>query len=160
MPSTLEICEDVRDHLPAILDDWRELIAERPWLELPPDIDLDHLPSLVDALLDAVKCGKTESDRPRRAVIEYALRHGSDRRSHGLEDHVLFQEFHLLREAIWAGIRRRHGASGTAFAAIGRIDAVITAATRGSLHGYHRVEWDDSVVESLVGECSWPPEPA
>jgi hypothetical protein len=153
----VHICKEVGEHRDDVLQDWKELIGRRPWLEPPQQFTVDHLPQLIDALVAAATCA-ADASAPRKAVVRFGLKHGDTRREADFPDHVLFKELHLLREAIWEGMKRRHGGDTAAYEAISRIDATITAATRASLHGFHRDEWDDEDVESLVMECPWPPE--
>lgn len=155
-----QICLTVRDHIPEILEDWQTLLDDRPWLELPEDVGLDHLPEVVDSLVDVAVRDSADGDDPRYAVVAYAIKHGRHRRQQGYDDHSLFQEFHLLREAIWMGIRRRYPQDPSTFEAIGRLDSAITAATRASLHGFHMGKGaGEDLVDRLVEECSWPLPP-
>lgn len=156
MPASRRLIAEVGEQIPDILSDWQTLTGTHPWLQLPERLDLDHLPELVHALIDTC-IGRDGS--PKRQVVEAGLLHGRHRSKQQYPDHLLFREYHLLREAIWRGMHRRHPHVRETVSAISRIDAAITVATRASLQGYHRRTWDDDVVEKLVEESVWP-EPA
>lgn len=157
MQSSRALIVEVGERIPDILSDWQTLTGVHPWLQLPDDLDLDHLPDLVRALIDTC-VGRHEAGDPKRRVVEAGLKHGRHRTGQDYPDHLLFREYHLLREAIWRGMHRRHPHERETVSAISRIDAAITAATRASLQGYHRKTWDDEVVEKLVRESAWPEE--
>lgn len=157
MASSRDLIAEVGERIPDILSDWQTLTGVHPWLQLPEDLDLDHLPELVHALIDTCAMQGEDGD-PKRRVVEAGLLHGKHRSGQSYPDHLLFREYHLLREAIWRGMHRRHPHERETISAISRIDAAITVATRASLQGYHRGTWDDDVVEKLVRESVWPEE--
>lgn len=157
MRSSRDLIVEVGERIPDILSDWLTLTGTHPWLQLPDELDLDHLPDLVHALIDTC-VGRDRDGDPKRRVVEAGLMHGQHRARQDYPDHLLFREYHLLREAIWRGMHRRHPQERQTVSAISRIDAAITVATRASLQGYHRKTWDDEVVEKLVRESVWPEE--
>lgn len=149
------ICNEVKDHVPEILRDREALTRDQPWLALPTDARLDHIPQLVEALVDACVCAETDR-ATREHAVRTAMEHGVQRRDHGFEDDLLFREYHLLREAIWRGMQKRRRKDHAAFDAIARIDAGITVATRASLEGFHGRADDEELVRGLVAMGPWP----
>ena len=133
------LCADLKDHLPEILVEWREITREEPWLSLPEEHRLNSLPDVLSALLDAALCTPEEMAAQERHVIA-AAEHGRARREQGFRDALLFTEYYLLREAVWRYLRRLSTDSEKVRQAIFRIDTAVTVATSASLFGYHRDE--------------------
>ena len=52
-----EIYQDVLDSRGEILDNWQAVCQEEPWVHLPADFDLDHLPDLLHDLVDVALRG-------------------------------------------------------------------------------------------------------
>lgn len=151
MADLMEIRAAIREHVHGIAAAMQAEAAGEPWLSLPQAYSLDSIPDLILTLAD-----EALADDPEAHVrkVWTAVHHGQERAETGFSETLLFNEYHLLRMAVW------HFVSGRcpprdAFEAIARIDAAITQATSASLLGYHRValekrgEWP-AAVERLI----------
>jgi hypothetical protein len=157
------ICDEVKrsrqEITDAVIHEWGGIQKAETWLQLPEDLDQDHLPDLISAIADTALCtlfGETE----RNALVWVAVEHGRQRRSHGYQDDLLYREYSLLRRALWHVIRHRFARTGLASEAVIRVDAAITLATGGSLRGYYQQtleatgDWP-AAVERLSAEFSF-----
>lgn len=141
MPPTIE---DVRQYLvaqsemiaEAIIDGWRDLGTDEPWLGLPEDIDVDYLPPTLEALANAA-LRRPSSPQERRELLEAAAEHGADRAEEGMAEELVHRELHLLRGGVWDAVRRRFGDGGAALDAMFRLEAGLTLAVSASLFGYN-----------------------
>lgn len=173
------LCDVMKVSTAEVIRLWEEASARQPWLLLPEHDRIDHLPEVLERVADAVLC-----EQPTRegllALAEAASKHGQDRVRQGMPDILVLNEYHLLRDAIWAFFRQltdwqdsgsRTRASGdgardaaldavrpaTTAEAILRVDTALTVATRASLLGYHREHlravgrWEGA-MEQLVEE--------
>ena len=157
MSDLRDILEDLRRRSDDIVENWLGRMQAQPWLRLPHEATVDHVPELVEALVAAL-LGEPSVEVARRNAIRVACKHGRHRREQGLDDAVLHREHHLLRSSIWDVIRRRHGEIPACFEAIARVDVATTMTTTGSLHGYH-VDGKgerDAAAERLAHEGPWP----
>ena len=131
-------CEELKSHLAEVLVEWHAITCEQPWLSMPAEVRIDHLPELIRELSDAAL--RTPVDlRSRLRALSAATAHGEDRRLHGFSDGLLFTEYYLLREALWRHIRQLWPLED-AGPAIMRIDLALTLASRAALYGYHAPE--------------------
>jgi len=149
------ICDALKAHIPEILQEWRHITDEEPWSSLPEGHRLDNLPQVAIGLFEASICDPADAQLHAEKV-EAAVRHGEQRRAHGLPETVLLSEYYLLREAIWRYLKRNFPAADAGEAVL-RIDNSIMLATRATLLGYHRQELEaqgrwPSPVETLVRE--------
>ena len=149
------VCDDLKAHIPEIMREWEAITHEEPWTSLPKTYRVDALPEVTLGLFEASLCDPADRDNHRRQ-IEAALEHGARRREHGFADSVLLTEYYLLREAIWRYLSMTFPGE-TAGEAILRIDSAIMLATRATLVGYHRQEYElakrwDATVERLVND--------
>lgn len=148
------LAASLKTHIPQVLEAWNTVAHEAPWLSLPAEAQLDHLPQAIQHLIDAVLLHPREG-KAQRALIFTAAQHGEDRRRQGFSDHMIFQEYHLLRSALRRVFDSLPGEVPSDVEVIPRLDAGITAAAEASLRGYHRDyfeargEWPD-VLEQLV----------
>jgi len=139
-----------------VVGDWGSIIEREPWLALPAVIDQDHLPDLIRCLADCA-VGREFDRGACRGLIDTAASHGHSRYILGVDENILFREYHLLRHGIWNHLRDDYGASEEMVPVITRFDAGITLSTRASLHGYHRAthehtgRWPD-VLGTLLDE--------
>jgi hypothetical protein len=144
------LCEDLRTNVSEIVCTWQELLQKQPWFLHPKDSRNDTLPLVVIELVNAALCESASEEAHRRKVLA-AAELGWLRRESDLPEHVMFTEFHVLRQAIWYYLDRKHGPSEQVSQAIFRIDAAITLAINASLWGYHRAEieglgkWDEGI---------------
>jgi hypothetical protein len=148
------LCADIRTNAAEVLAEWERLVREQPWYSLPPDRRIGNLQEVLIGLVEASLCEPRDL-AAQRAQIEAACTHGVERRTQGVPEHLIFTEYHLLRQAIWYYLVRRHGTSDRVTEAIMRIDSAMTLATNASLWGYHREEiealgkWDEGIRRIL-----------
>ena len=150
------VCDNLKSHVPDIMREWEAITHEEPWLSLPKTYRVDKLPDVAIGLFEASLCDPADP-AAHRDKVEAALEHGARRRAHDFPDAVLLTEYYLLREAIWRYVARTFPAQ-VANDAILRIDSAIMLATRATLIGYHREEYEErgswsSVVDRLVEEA-------
>ncbi len=120
--------------------EWERLCCDAPWDALPENHRVDALPGVLAAAIDAAS--KSSERSCRTAVVDAAIKHGQDRRAQGFELQVLFTEFYFLREAIWRTLRKITDAA-SAYDAVLPIDHALTVATRATVAGYHRQEFEE-----------------
>ena len=152
----LPVCEDLKAHVPEIVREWEAITHEEPWTSLPKAHRIDELPAVAIGLFESALCEPADVEAHRQKVLA-AVKHGEQRREHGLPDAVLLTEFYLLREAIWRYLKRTREPT-VADHAILRIDSAIMLATRAALIGYHRSEYESRerwphAVDRLVAEA-------
>lgn len=141
-----------------VVDDWDGIIQREPWLALPQVIDQDHLPELIRELASC-SIGNEFGREPCQQLIQSAAKHGHDRYLLGVDESVLFREYHLLRHGVWKHLRERFSRNeqSALLRVITRFDAGISLASRASLHGYHKAthekegRWPD-VLGTLLDE--------
>lgn len=158
----LTLCESIKSNADTItarvLDHWATIAEAEPWHELPGDLDHDHLPHLLRSLAGAGLC--TEFDREMcREVVQHSATHGRHRAEEGLDDTLLYREYHLLRRALWKQVKIDHGESAAVFYATMRLDALIGLASSAALHGMNWAALDaegrwPQVLDELLDE--WP----
>ena len=165
------LCDVMKVGTAEVIELWEQASHQQPWLLLPEHDRVDHIPEVLQYVADAVLC-----EQPTRAgllkLAEVAAKHGEDRVTQGMPDILVLNEYHLLRDAIWAFFRRlahtrlelgeqAAGAGaprpGTAAEAILRVDTALTVATRASLLGYHRAHLErngrwEGAMERLVDD--------
>ena len=150
-----QICESIKNEADRILELWEEIARQDPWLDLPRKHRIDGLPEVVVGIAEASLCDPFDRESHRRKIVA-AMEHGRERRKQGLEDALIFTEYHLLRQAMWRFIRDgfdpRRGVE-----AITRIDTAITLATIASLRGYHAQELEargnlNEAIEQLTDQ--------
>jgi len=141
-----DVCDYLTDQVGEILVEWSALTVERPWHDLPDTHRLNSLPEVITGLIEASVC-----DLDDRAIhlkkVEAAARHGSVRRSQGFAQELVLTEYYLMREAIWRVLKRNQDLTKRTDA-IMMIDSALNLATRASLAGYHREEYQKA--------GSWP----
>jgi hypothetical protein len=147
----LAICETLKANANelagSIVRRWRTIGSNEPWHALPDDLDFDHLPDLIRALAGAALC--TDFDRGMcRKVVSVSADHGRHRGSEGLDEALLYREYHLLRRALWLQMKENHGETSTVYYATMRVDALISLANAASLHGLNQ--------DSLEDQGRWP----
>jgi hypothetical protein len=161
-----EICETLKSNVAEVLVEWEHLVKEQPWFSLPAGHRIDNLPDVIVGLVEAALCDPAD-EGVHRQQVDAAITHGQHRREQGIPEHLMFTEYHLLRQAIWYFLHQRFGARDEVSRAILRIDSAISVATNASMWGYHRAEiealgkWDEG-VERIVRSSPFlaPPHPA
>jgi hypothetical protein len=133
------IGQEIRSCVTEVLTEWDRLVREEPWFSLPPENRRGELPDVIAAIAAATLCYPDRLDA-HRSQVEAAALHGERRRAQGLPEHVIPSELHLLRQALWRYLTRRHGSSDRTTSAILRIDRGITVATNAAMWGYYRDE--------------------
>jgi hypothetical protein len=133
-----KICQHLQGRVGEILEEWEDLVRDQPWFSLPPDHRIDDLPLVIIGLVEASICNPSD-ERAHRQSVSAACSHGTSRRQQGIPEHLMFTEYHLLRQAIWHELNRSFSPVETTHA-IMRIDAAVTLATNASMWGYHRAE--------------------
>lgn len=150
-------CDDIKAHVPEVLQEWERLVREQPWYSLPPEHRIDSLPDVVVGLVEASLCDPEDEESHWQNVVA-AAEHGTFRREQGVPEHLILTEYHLLRLAIWRYLTGKFGSSDRTATAIMQIDTAITLATNASMWGYHRREieamgkWEEG-MRRLV-DCS------
>lgn len=142
----------------AIVDRWQVIAQSEPWQALTPGLDHNHLPDLIDSLAGAALCTDFDRDLCRKMVRDSA-EHGKHRAEEGLDDTLLYREYHLLRRALWQQMKEDHGENATVFYATMRIDALVSLANSAALHGLNWVHLEKDgrwphVLDELMAE--WP----
>lgn len=143
-----QICEDLKAHGAEVVQIFERVAVEGPSLQLPEENKEDVLPELIIGLVEASLCTPFDLDSHGKKV-KAAVQHGRFR--DGFPEHPIFEHYDLLREAIWSYLRQKFRYRSRATDAIMRIDAAIDLATRGSLYGYHSLEYGiDGQMEDVV----------
>lgn len=147
----IEICEQLRTETPEVIRRWEQLVREMPWFSLPREHRIDDLPAVVLGLVEVSLCSPTDRTAHWQQIAA-AAEHGYQRREQGLPEHLIFTEYHLLRQAIWYHLcATRAQDYQRVTQAIMRIDTAVTTATNASMWGYHRPEveahgvWGDAL---------------
>ena len=129
-----------------IMADWNALGSREPWHRLPPSLDHDHLPDVIEKLAEtALLTFFGEQERTSLAWI--AVQHGEHRFELGITEETLHREYELLRWALWRRLKGQ-AESSVASQAIIRLDSALSFAHGASLRGYHR--------RSIEGSGDWP----
>lgn len=156
------LCETLKASAEEVAADivarWDEIAEGEPWHALPDDLDHDHLPQLIRSLAGAALC--TEFDRELcRKMVRDSAEHGWHRGQAGLDDALLYREYHLLRRALWQRMKEEHGETSTVYYATMRIDALVSLANSAALYGLNRTALEEEgrwpeVLDELLEE--WP----
>lgn len=159
------LCELLMKRAGEIMAEWERLCCDAPWNALPENHRVDALPGVLAAAIDAAS--RTDERGCRMAVVDAAIKHGQDRRAQGFELQVLFTEFYFLREAIWRTLREITEAD-SAYETVLPIDHALTVATRATVAGFHRQEFEsqgrwaekvDALADEMgAGHESGPPD--
>lgn len=126
---------DVREETALIAERIKLAMVREPWGSLPEDQRIDHLPKLVEALLQTAFDEREDEKRTAR-VLELGRIHGLDRRYQGFDEEVVLAEYYLLRSEACDGLRTLH-ADDALESVIPKLDAAISSATMASLRGLH-----------------------
>jgi hypothetical protein len=133
------ICSDLLENADDVLAQWERLVREYPWFSLPAAYRTDNLADVLAGLVRSALC-EPSVRATQWENVNAASAHGEHRRRQGIPEHLLFTEFHLLRQEIWQHLVSAHPPSEAATGAMLRIDAAISLATNASMWGYHREE--------------------
>jgi hypothetical protein len=159
-PTLQQICASLQDRADEfgqlLLEQWKRIGRDEPWLALPEGISQNDLPDLIRALAAAAASGFADP-AAKVALVEFAAGHGESRLREGFPEDLIFREYHLLRRTLWRRLEAEFGKHATAHEFILAFDAGITLATSASLRGYHRStyearnDWPDTLYQ-LVDE--------
>lgn len=158
-----EIRDGIRGNTEAILQQFDAVIEQEPWIHLPRGYRFNFLEELIQLVAELALSSGADQEVCRR-MLHAAARHGESRLKQAFPDAVVYQEFYLLRQAIWSYIRRYHdGGTQLAFEAIVRIDTALSLAAKASLRGFHRPVFEQrgtwpQTLDDLAAE--WEPLPA
>lgn len=146
----MDILSRLRAGIPNIVVRYQELTNRPPWSSLSLFDQVDHLPELLERLLDP-----RDSPDAIEPLIRNAVTHGSHRRAQLFTPETILEEYHSLRRAVWEAMSA-DGSSQEAVPAIVRVDARMSISTLASLHGLYRADpenepWDDLVAELMAG---------
>lgn len=125
-----------------IVEEWHELGAREPWHRVPENLDQDHLPDIIRALVDAALLTFFELE-PRRRLVHVSAEHGEHRFRQGVSEEIISREFELLRWALWRRLKQEDRIEEASQAII-RIDSALTFAHGASLRGFHRAHIEQS----------------
>jgi hypothetical protein len=142
--------EFLRDNSDAItkeiMADWDHVGVREPWHRIPPNLDHDHLPELIQKLAETALLSFF-AEEPRRALGWASVQHGQHRFSFGVSEEILGREYELLRWALWRRLKKQADSSEASEAII-RLDSAISFSHGASLRGYHRL--------AIEGSGDWP----
>ncbi|CAN5738702.1 hypothetical protein BH23GEM6_BH23GEM6_07140 [soil metagenome] len=150
-----DVCDYLTDRIGEILVEWSALTVEQPWHELPEAHRQGSLPEVITGLIEASICDPDDRALHLKKVQAAAV-HGSVRRSQAFEQELVLTEYYLMREAIWRVLKRNKNLAGRTDA-IMLIDSAMNLATRASLAGFYREEYEragswPTVLEELVDQ--------
>jgi hypothetical protein len=119
----------------AVLRDWVERVREHRAMQtgqaLTEPLLLDHMPQLLDAILD-----RLEIDRPREDAEAFATVHGFTRRITGYNVVETVLELLMFRRAIWSYLIAVGARVDGAYAAMEQIDGMVDRAVLTSLTAF------------------------
>jgi hypothetical protein len=125
----------LRDGRETLLRDWMERVRANQAMvtgqALSEPLLLDHVPQLLDAILD-----RLEINRPREDAEQFAAVHGFTRRLSGYNIAETVLELLMLRRAIWAHLTAVGAQGGGAYAAMEQIDGMVDRAVLASLNAF------------------------
>ena len=140
-----------------VVASWDRRAEEELGQKLPEGLDLNSLPDLIRHLAAAATAGP--NNPVVAAMIRIALEHGRHRRQEGYTDTVLFREYHLLRRFLWDELKASDSPQEAVVAAILHIDAAMTLATAGSIHGFHLIDHptdEEALIDKLAADWNPP----
>lgn len=142
-----------------IMADLNSLGSREPWHRLPPSMDQDHLPDMIEKLAE---CGLITffGEKERTSLAWVAVQHGEHRFELGIAEETLHREYELLRWALWRRLKEQAEAS-VASQAIIRLDSALSFSHGASLRGYHRraIEASDdwpAALERYLADWAFP----
>lgn len=118
-----------------ILRDWLDRVRDNRAVEagqvLSDPVLLDHIPQLLDAILD-----RLEINRSRAEAEQYAAVHGFTRRISGYDAVEAVIELLMFRRAIWNHLTAVDAPLEGAYATMERIDGMVDRAIISSLRAF------------------------
>jgi hypothetical protein len=130
-----DILGALRSGRDAIIVDWIERVRENATVEtgrrLSDPVLLDHVPQLLDAILDRLLLNRDRADAEYFAAL-----HGFGRRVDGYDLAENVAELAMFRRAIWAHLAATGARSEGAYAAMELIDGMIDRAVLASVRAF------------------------
>jgi hypothetical protein len=130
-----DILGALRSGRDAIIVDWIERVRENASVEtgrrLSDPALLDHVPQLLDAILDRLLLNRDRADAEYFAAL-----HGFGRRVDGYDLAENVAELAMFRRAIWAHLAATGARSEGAYAAMEMIDGMIDRAVLASVRAF------------------------
>lgn len=153
-----EICADIRRHVGDVAAEWERLLAETPPTRIPADFQIDKVADFVLRIVRAVLC--RPEDEEYGEFLWMAIERGMLRRSQGMPEHVIYEEYFQLQRALWNYVRTSYSVSVDVMEMMGSVSIATTHATNAALLGYHREEIEEAgrwhaMVELLPGRDLW-----
>ena len=106
-----------------------------PWTRLSDSERIDHLPPLIDALLELALCESANPD-VNLTLLRSAFAHGEHHRTQGFDEEQILDEYYILRDQAYRALSQDVGFN-EALDIITRVDPAVTRATVASLCGTH-----------------------
>lgn len=164
MPEVGRVCRTLSASVPAItertMEQWKAMARQEPWVDMPSEVDHDHLPHTIASLLDA--CSKVRlDDEALRRGVDNAAKHGEHRAQQGFDEGLIFREYRVLRNVLEDHLRQVEPDPNLRARALIRLDAGITALSGASLRGLHKqaLEADgkwSGLLERYIEELELP----
>lgn len=162
MATFQKIAREVKENAPQILALFDEVTQEEPWIHLPQGYKTETLAGIIRHVVDLSLLDPGNPERCR-TLLYTGAHHGRTRQTQAFSDTFLLQEMYLLRQSIWAFVRRCDAAhTPLTFEAILRIDMALSLTTKAALRGYHhdhfesRGQWPGT-LEDLTSDWRAPP---
>lgn len=127
----------LEEHTAEVVTEWERLLRRYSSLQPGAHRIGTHL-ELILALAAISLCTPADLDAHRR-LMNAAAEHGYGRRSQGVPEHVIPEEYHLLMNALRSlvGSKFRHNGADAALVQLG---TATTLAINASMWGYYRAE--------------------
>jgi hypothetical protein len=123
-----------------VIAEWRTLMIDEPWTQLPPSRLVDAFPEILPKMLRLSRAGVTHVDDSLRALIADA--HGQFRRRDGVPLNAVAEEWVRLKRACRRVLDAHGIANGDADRAMERLDILVDDALGYTLRGYYAPELD------------------
>lgn len=133
--------EAIQDDLEDLVSEWVRIAVEEEYQSnfTTRDELIDGLPALIAGIATAA-LQEPLAPEAHMDKIGRAAEHGSERRSQGLPEHVIFDDYRFLQRAVSSYLWARFGRGAKVTEAILRFDAATSTASSASLFGYFRAE--------------------
>jgi len=156
-----EIAARIIENPALVIERWESMIGEEAWSHLERDERIDALPGVVIRLVE-VSLKEPYDPAEYRTDVHAAAVHGEHRREQGVDEDLIYREYHYLRQAFWDFLGKVCGSRREMTEAIQRIDSSITLATMASLYGFHQQEMESEdayrrKIESLADDSPLTP---
>ncbi|MDQ3388472.1 MAG: RsbRD N-terminal domain-containing protein [Gemmatimonadota bacterium] len=144
-----DIAAVLRSGREEMLRDWVDRVRDNTAVQtgqaLSEPLLLDHLPQLLDAIIDRIDVG-----RPREDAEQFAVIHGFARRLSGYNIAETVLELVMVRRSIWAHLTAVDARLEGAYAAMELIDGMLDRAIISSLQAF--LNPDARLLERRAGE--------